>query len=188
MFRFVLFVLGALTVNRPGQREAAWYRAGDLYGGKEPGALRTDSDEPADGVARPPQTRPLPPLQARDTGSASPAALGGKAGRPGPRRRRISSWVKWAAALAAVGLIFRRAIASVVLMGLSAALHFVGINIHLPHIGFAWPWQTISAGTAANTDLGPWVLQKIEGISKPALGEANFSFFFTHKISKSIGP
>jgi hypothetical protein len=32
------------------------------------------------------------------------------------------------------------------------------------------------------------VLQKIEGISKPALGQANFSFLFTHKVSKSIGP
>jgi hypothetical protein len=32
------------------------------------------------------------------------------------------------------------------------------------------------------------VLQKIEGISKPALGEANFNFLFTHKVSKSIGP
>ena len=73
-------------------------------------------------------------------------------------------------------------------MALSAALHLVGINVHLPSIKFAWPWQTISAGTTTNTDLGPWVLQKIEGISKPALGKANFSFFFTHKISKSIGP
>jgi hypothetical protein len=90
----------------------------------------------------------------------------------------------------AVGLIFRRAIASVALIALTAALHFVGINIHLPHIRFGWPWQTISAGTSTttNTDLGPWVLQKIEGISKPAFGQANFSFLFTHKVSRSIGP
>jgi hypothetical protein len=87
-----------------------------------------------------------------------------------------------------VGLIFRRAIAAAVLIALSAALHLVGINLHLPSIRFAWPWQTTSAGRTVNTDLGPWVLQKIEGISKPALGEANFSFFFTHKVSKSIGP
>ena len=32
------------------------------------------------------------------------------------------------------------------------------------------------------------MLQKIEGISKPALGQANFNFLFTHKVSKSIGP
>jgi hypothetical protein len=88
----------------------------------------------------------------------------------------------------AVGLIFRRAIAYVVLIALSAALHLVGLNLHLPSIRFGWPWQTISAGTTTNTDLGPWVLQKIEGISRPALGQANFSFYFTHKVSKSIGP
>ena len=73
-------------------------------------------------------------------------------------------------------------------MGLSAALHLAGINIHLPSVRFAWPWQTVTAGTTTNTDLGPWVLQKIEGISKPALGEASFNFLFTHKVSKSIGP
>jgi hypothetical protein len=76
----------------------------------------------------------------------------------------------------------------VVLIALSAALHLVGVNIHLPKIRFGWPWQAITAGTTANTDLGPWVLQKIEGISRPALGQANFSFIFTHKVSKSIGP
>jgi hypothetical protein len=88
----------------------------------------------------------------------------------------------------AAALIFRRAVAYAVLIALSAALHLVGINIHLPSIRFAWPWQTISAGTTTNTDLGPWVLQKIEGISKPAFGQANFNFFFTRKVSKSIGP
>jgi hypothetical protein len=31
-------------------------------------------------------------------------------------------------------------------------------------------------------------LQRIEGISKPALGRENFTFYFTHKVSKSIGP
>jgi hypothetical protein len=31
------------------------------------------------------------------------------------------------------------------------------------------------------------VLQKIEGISRPALGTENFNFTFTHKVSKSIG-
>jgi hypothetical protein len=87
-----------------------------------------------------------------------------------------------------MGLIFRRAVAYAVLVGLSAVLHVVGINVHLPHIKFGWPWQSITAGTTTNTDLGPWVLQKIEGISKPALGQANFNFTFTHKVSKSMGP
>jgi hypothetical protein len=86
------------------------------------------------------------------------------------------------------GWIFRRAIAATVVMALSAAFHFLGIGVHLPNIKFAWPWQTITAGTTTNTDLGPWVLQKIEGISKPALGTETFDFYFTHKVSKSIGP
>jgi len=90
--------------------------------------------------------------------------------------------------LLVTGLIFRRAIASVVLMTLSAALHLVGLNVHLPSVKFAWPWQTIAAGTTTDTDLGPWVLQKIEGISKPALGQVSFNFYFTHKVSKNIGP
>jgi len=90
--------------------------------------------------------------------------------------------------LLVIGLIFRRAIAAVVLMALSAAFHLVGVNVHLPQVKFAWPWQAISAGTTTNTNLGPWVLQKIEGISKPALGQVSFNFYFTHKVSKDIGP
>jgi hypothetical protein len=126
-------------------------------------------------------------------GTASPLGLADGAGPPpahGPRpgRWRIPPKLRWAAALLVVGLIFRRAIAAVVLMALSAALHLVGANIHLPAIKFAWPWQTITAGTTTNTDLGPWVLQKIEGISRPAFGVATFSFLFTHKVSRSIGP
>src|SRR5258708_245028 len=105
--------------------------------------------------------------------------------RPSPRH---SCQNRTKADLVVAGLIRRRAVAAVTLMALSGALHLVGINVHLPHVKLAWPWQTISAGTTTNTDLGPWVLQKIEGISKPALGQANFTFFFTHKVSKSIGP
>jgi hypothetical protein len=105
----------------------------------------------------------------------------------GPRRRWIPRWAKVTAVLAVAGLIFRRALASVVLVALSAALHAVGINVHLPHIRFGWPWQSISAGTTSNLELGPWVLQKVEGISRPALGRATFSFSFTHKVSKSMG-
>jgi hypothetical protein len=76
----------------------------------------------------------------------------------------------------------------VVLAVLSAALHLVGLNVHLPSVRFAWPWQVITSGTTTHTDLGPWVLQKIEGISQPALGQANFDFYFTRKVSKNIGP
>jgi hypothetical protein len=74
-----------------------------------------------------------------------------------------------------------------VLTALGATLHLVGINMHLPHVSFGWPWQSVSAGTTTDTDVGPWVLQKIQGISRPALGTENFNFTFTHKVSKSIG-
>jgi hypothetical protein len=188
VFRFLVVLLGLLTANGPGQREAAWRRTEDAYRRTDPPALGTDSNGPGDGSALPSPPGPLPPWHPHGAGRASPASPDGQRTGARPNRRRISPWVKRAAAVLAVGLIFRRAISSLVLIALSAALHFVGINVHLPNIRFAWPWQTISAGTTTNADLGPWVLQKIEGISKPALGEANFSFFFTHKVSKSIGP
>jgi hypothetical protein len=102
-------------------------------------------------------------------------------------RRRIPRWVKWAAVVVVISLVFRKVIAWAALVALSAAFHLVGVNVHLPHVKLAWPWQTVSAGTTTNIDLGPWVLQKIEGISRPALGTENFTFTFTHKVSKNIG-
>ncbi|HEX3751728.1 MAG TPA: hypothetical protein VHW06_14285 [Streptosporangiaceae bacterium] len=108
---------------------------------------------------------------------------------PRPRRRWIPRWVKWSVFLVLAGLVFRRAVAALVMTALSATLHLVGLNLHLPDVKFAWPWQTAGAAPAtSNVDLGPWVLQKIEGISKPALGTENFNFVFTHKVSKDIGP
>jgi hypothetical protein len=127
---------------------------------------------------------PADPLAAPRDAPPPPAGPGRGPGR----RRRISPRAMRITALLAAGLIFRRAIASVTLMSLAAVLHLAGLNVHLPSIRFGWPWQPIDAGTTANTDLGPWVLQKIEGISRPALGQATFTFFFTHKVSKSIGP
>jgi hypothetical protein len=120
-------------------------------------------------------------------GPAGPPAIPAAPAGPPPRRRRVSRRAKWTIAVVIVGLIFRRAIASLTLIALSAALHLVGVNVHLPSVRFAWPWHAVSA-SSTNIALGPWVLQKIQGISRPAFGEANFTFFFTHKVSKSIGP
>jgi len=103
------------------------------------------------------------------------------------RRRRVPRWLTWGAVAVVAGLIFRRAIAWLVIAGLSGFLHLVGLNVHLPSISFAWPWQSISAGSSTDVAVGPWVLQNIEGISKPALGTENFSFTFTHTVNKSIG-
>jgi hypothetical protein len=109
-------------------------------------------------------------------------------GRRPPRRRRIPLRYKWIAALVVLGLIFRRAVAWAVLFALSAAFHLVGVGIHLPSIKFGWPWQSVVSNSTTTTPVGPWVLQKIEGISRPALGRVNFNFVFTRKVSKSIGP
>ena len=182
VIRLLLLLLGSLTAHRPPARQAVWYQARDPADWTQPQGGRPHSGGPAGTDTWPGEPEALPPW---------PQGAGG--GRPGfglggPRRRRVPAQMKWAVAIVVVGLIFRKAIASVVLMALSASLHLVGINAHLPSVRFAWPWQSISAGTTVNTDLGPSVLQKIEGISRPALGQANFNFLFTHKVSKSIGP
>ena len=185
MVRILVFLLGMLTADRPGRQRAAWYGArhapATAGGGTDTVPYPTGyrSDRPAENGTPPPSVA---------TPEAGPPGSPAPWGSPPPRRRRIPRLVTWTAVLLVLGLIFRRAIAAVVLTALSAAFHLVGVNVHLPHVKFAWPWQTISAGTTTNIDLGPWVLQKIEGISKPALGQASFNFYFTHKVSKDIGP
>src|SRR5262249_49647408 len=175
----------AWTAAGPGRRRAAWYGAGHAPapagGGTDTAPYPTGyrSDRPAHNATLPPS------VAAPDAG---PPGAPAPWGSPPPRRRRIPRLVSRTAVVLVVGLIFRRAIAALVLTALSAAFHLVGINVHLPHVKFAWPWQAISAGTTTNIDLGPWVLQKIQGISKPALGRASFNFYFTHKVSKDIGP
>jgi hypothetical protein len=185
VLRILLLLLGTLSAAKHDQRTVARYQADDLDS-------RTGLDPDGPGFAgddfRPTQPRPLPP---GDRGAADGPRRGNPSGIGAlfvPHRRRVPRWVKWTAVLVVVGLIFRRAAAWLVLLALSSALHLIGVNAHLPKIKFAWPWQTITAGTTTNTNLGPWVLQKIEGISKPALGQANFNFYFTHKASKNIGP
>lgn len=162
---------------------------------------RTAQPEAGDPAA-PAQPRPAPPQYAYDQ-HAAPGSRPYAHTLPltdperyRPRRRRWSSllrphipwWAKWTAVIVGVGLIFRRAVAWAVLAALSAALHLIGVNVNLPHIRFGWPWQSISAGTTTNTMVGPLVLQKIEGISRPALGTETFNFVFTHTVSKNIGP
>jgi len=104
------------------------------------------------------------------------------------RRRRVPWWVKWGAVLTFAALIFRKAVAFAAISALAAGLHLIGVNVHLPHVKLMWPWQSISAGTASNTDLGPLVLNKVEAITTPALGTTHFNFTFTHKESKNVGP
>jgi len=157
MTRLLILLLGMLT-TRAGTVGADPLQAGDESDWRELGPSAQDS-----------------------IGSRGPDRV------PGVRRRRVPRWITWAAVLALGGLFFRKAIAFAVLAVLSAALHLIGLNVHLPSIKFSWPWQSITTGTTTDTDVGPWVLQSIEGISRPALGTENFNFVFTHKVSKSIG-
>lgn len=177
VIRILFLLLGMLTTSKTAGRRKAIPRTrypDDPY----PDPWYPDRPRPDDrprsgaGTARfdPPAGRPRQERQEREE-----------------RRRRIPLWVKWAAAIGLAGFIFRRAVAFVTITVLAAALHLAGINAHLPHIRFEWPWQTVSAGTTSTVIVGPWVLQKIKGIDSPALGTENFNFVFTHKVSKSIG-
>jgi hypothetical protein len=166
MIRFLIFLLGMLTTNRTALQ----------YDPKAPGtAEERGSGEPA----------PVRPETLLHSQFAASTAERQRTARV--RRRRVPLWVKWTLVAGLTVLIFRKVIAFATLTALSVALHLVGINAHLPHIKFSWPWQTISAGTTSNIIVGPWVLQKIQGISKPALGTENFNFVFTRKVSKNIG-
>lgn len=111
------------------------------------------------------------------------------AAAPGEPPRRhwyswIPRWLRWTAAIVIIVAVFRRAATWAVLAALSAALHLVGVNVHLPHVTFGWPW---SPSTSSSTLVGPLVLQKIEGIDSPALGTTTFNFLFTHSVSHPIG-
>jgi hypothetical protein len=174
VIKLLLFLLGTVTVggSGPGSRpRLSPGRAPDQAAGQDPGADAGRLVLRPDGPG------------ARRRGPAGGAGSG-------PGRRRVPRWLKITCIVALAAWVFRRAVAAVTVGALSTVLHVVGISAHLPRISFAWPWQTAGAGstTTTNTNLGPWVLQKIEGISKPALGQANFNFLFTHKVSKSIGP
>jgi hypothetical protein len=165
MIRFLIFLLGMLTTNKTAFQ----------YDTKERGTPKGFvAEEPASVLSE-----TLSRSQFTATSSERDRRTG--------RRRRIPRWVKWTLVAGLAGLIFRKVIAFVTVTALSVVLHLVGVNVHLPHIKFAWPWQTISAGTTSNIVVGPWVLQKIQGISKPALGTENFNFVFTRKVSKNIG-
>jgi len=186
MVRFLIFLVGMLTTRRPGGTRTAPLWRGESQSVADLAESPAEGPEDDDTWFFAPQPPPPSLQQPYREASRAPVQRDRATVRTSPRRR-IPRKVAWAAVLVLVGLVFRKVIAWVVLAALSAALHLFGINVRLPHITFAWPWQTISAGTTTDTNIGPWVLQKIEGISRPALGTENFNFTFTHKVSKSIG-
>jgi hypothetical protein len=154
----------------------------------EPDPHRTRSRRAGPHQTAPRQTVPRQtvPRQVAPGRAAPRQVIRGQLVRPA-RRRWLPRKLAWGAVLVLVALIFRKIIVWAVLAVLSGALHLVGLNVRLPHVAFGWPWQSVTAGTTTNVSVGPWVLQKIEGISRPALGTENFSFTFTHKVSKNIG-
>ncbi len=114
--------------------------------------------------------------------------LTGPPGGHGRRRwySRIPRWLRWTVLIVIVVAFFRRIVIWALLAALSGALHLFGLNVNLPHVSFGWPWSSSSA-TTTNTLVGPLVLQKIEGIDKPALGTTTFNFLFTHTVNHSLG-
>ncbi len=178
MFRILLMLLGTLSSGSPLARSRQDNQTSPWPG--QPGGPADDRDWPAPGGAPTTVLAPAP-------GQFGTERPGGHDSRSGEKKGRGRRRVAWIAVIAVAVLIFRRAIASITLLGLSAALHMAGLDVKLPHVGFGWPWQG-GAPATRDIDLGPWVLQKIEGISRPALGEANFTFMFTHRVSKSVGP
>jgi hypothetical protein len=174
MVRWLIFLVGMLSTRSGGSLRAE-------ESGRREAAGREEFDDDAWIMARDPLARERPARTVDDLWRGRPDRLRRRA------RRGVPRWLKWGVILALAGLIFRKAIAFVVLATLSAALHLIGLNVHLPSIKLEWPWQSIAAGTTTDTNVGPWVLQRIEGISRPALGTENFNFVFTHKVSKSIG-
>lgn len=199
MVRLLIFLVGMLATNRPGRLRTVRSRPDGSHYGTD----RLDPGQPDDDPwYPPPESLPprqsyddpwypppdsLPPRQPYREPGSRPSWPERAVVRTSPPRRRIPRKLTWAVVLVLAGLLFRKVIAWAVLTALSATLHLVGINAHLPHVNLTWPWQSISAGTTTDTNIGPWVLQKIQGISRPALGTANFNFTFTHKVSKNIG-
>jgi len=167
VIRILVLLLGMLTTSRTSPLHRSGFSGED---GQQPAPARGVPVQ-ADQAAEPPPP-PAPPTSS--------------AGR-NRRRRRFPRWLPWAIALGLIALVFRKIVAWMTIGALSVALHVIGINAHLPHIRFQWPWQTISQGSTTSVVVGPWVLQKIQGIDRPALGTENFNFVFTHKVSKSIG-
>jgi hypothetical protein len=175
MFHFLLWVARRLGGSgRPAAPPAQPYGA--------PVTVRLPDGRVVEGQRL--ETGDLPP----SLGPNQTIVLAGQPGGPGggPRRGlgRVPRWAVWTVVILLVIGIFRRAVAWTVLAALSAVLHLFGATFHLPHVTFGWPW---SSGQTQTTLVGPLVLQKIEGIDKPALGTETFNFMFTHSVSKPIG-
>ena len=148
--------------------------------GAQPASARPDAPRPLVTV-RLPDGRLVQAEHLADSGSSHP--------RP-PRRHwyaGLPRWLRWGVPAVLVALFFRRITAWAVLALLSGLLHLSGASVGLPHVTFGWPWSSSSASGTATTQAGPLVLQKIQGIDRPALGSSTFDFMFTHSVSQPMG-
>ena len=132
-----------------------------------------------------PETVPRARRARATSGTARLAPPPGKATRRG-RRRLIPLWVKWSRPGAdRAGLPEGPGV-----RGGSHAVRGAAPDRAQPAPAGCEAELALAVGhggVTTDTDIGPWVLQKIEGISRPALGSETFNFVFTHKVSKSIG-
>jgi len=189
VFRFMIWLVRRV---RSGHQQA-----GQATGGPADLAAYTVRDAPAELVTvrlpdgRVVQGEPAGPRVAPDGQRQNPTiVLVTPPDGPRPPRRHwyswIPRWVRWTGAIVVIAIVFRRIVAWAVLAALSGALHLFGADIGLPHVTFGWPWSS-SSTTSSSTLVGPLVLQKVEGIDKPALGTTTFDFLFTHSVSHSMG-
>src|SRR5260221_13412738 len=132
--RFLLFLLGMLTADRRGPREAAWYGAGGAYAATEPGPLDTDPEWPPNAEAWPREPGPLPPRHPDRAGGGHPQRPGRWAGDPGPRRRRIPRWAKMTAVVVVAGEALPRAAGRGTAVTHSAARYPGWIQLQLTHV------------------------------------------------------
>jgi hypothetical protein len=183
VFRFVIWLLGRGRSKHQSPDPARYTVAGAA---PEPVTVRLPDGRLVEGERAAPRAPGGPP-NARELNPTIVLA-GPPPGGPGKRRwySWIPPWLRWTALIVIIAAFFRRAVIWAVLAALSGALHLFGLNVDLPHVTFGWPWS--SSGTTSSTTLvGPLVLQKIEGIDKPALGSTTFDFMFTHEVSKPMG-
>src|SRR5580704_2665945 len=127
MVRFLIFLVGMLSTNRPGRMRTAPPGRPGSYGRAEPPEPDADGRDDGDTWFLPPQA------PYREAGRV-PVQLERGYVRTSPRRRRIPRKLTWAAVLVLAGLVFRKVIAWAVLAALSATLHLFGVNVRLPHI------------------------------------------------------
>jgi len=188
VFRYVIWLARRLASGPQSAGQPAPYGAGHPSG--HPSGQYVTVQLPDTRLASADQPSGQPPAGTAGAPLNPTVVLVSPPGGPQPPRRHwysgIPRWLRWTVLVVVILAVFRRIAAWAALAVLSGALHLFGISASLPHVSFGWPWSSSDTSTST-TLVGPLVLQKIEGIDKPALGSTTFDFMFTHTVSKPIG-